>query len=163
MVQILYAFENNLEKTDEVTRAWETLSGIGGLKSGNCEICPKTYCKSPLITTLWGQTGYYNQQCPFDAGENKYTYAGCTAVAIAQVMKFWNNPSQGSGSKAYQDGNDFPNSYYNSANFGSITYNWANMPNTAYWGASYQIAQLIYHCGVSVDMDYGYNDSGTGQ
>ncbi len=162
--QILYALENNLEKTDEVAHAWENYSGIssGVLKSANCEIWPKTFSKSPLTTTLWGQIGFYNEQCPYDETEEIYTYAGCTAVAMAQVMKFWNKPAHGSGSKSYQDSNNPPNSYNNNANFGTTTYNWANMPDIAGWGTSFEIAKLIHHCGVSINTDYGYNESSTG-
>lgn len=69
---------------------------------------------------------------------------------MAQVMKYHNYPAQGTGSYSYS------HSVYGSlsANFGATTYNWSAMPNDL---SSYNdgVATLLYHCGVSVEMDYG--------
>lgn len=113
---------------------------------------------TPLCTTLWDQGCYYNDLCPADVKASSTcgnTYTGCVATAMAQIMKYWNYPSQGSGSHSY----NHPTYGTLSADFGSTTYNWANMPNSI---TSYNndIATLMYHCGVSVDMNYGSDASG---
>lgn len=41
---------------------------------------------TPLLTTQWNQDAPYNQACPMQ-GANA-TYTGCTATALAQVMKY---------------------------------------------------------------------------
>jgi len=82
-------------------------------------------------------------------------YTGCVATAMAQVLKYWNYPSQGSGSHSYT------HATYGllSADFGSTTYNWTNMPNNVV-SSNNSVATLMYHCGVSVEMDYSADGSG---
>lgn len=41
---------------------------------------------APLLTTLWNQDSPYNDQCPLQGASR--TYTGCTATALAQVMKY---------------------------------------------------------------------------
>ncbi|MDB5282259.1 MAG: Peptidase family protein [Bacteroidota bacterium] len=116
---------------------------------------------TPLVTTTWNQEPYYNQLCPFSTTDNQRAVTGCVATAMAQIMKFWNYPATGTGSYSYTDAPpSFSNNYgVQSANFGATTYNWAAMPlnltanNTA-------VATLMYHCGVSVAMDYGDDNQG---
>lgn len=110
---------------------------------------------TPLVATRWDQSPYYNALCPYDYGASKRTPSGCVATAMAQIMKFWNAPSQGTGSHSY-----FHDTYgQQSANFGTTTYNWSAMPNSLS-GSNSAIATLMYHCGVAVDMDYGPQGSG---
>jgi hypothetical protein len=113
----------------------------------------------PLIQTRWDQNSYYNSLCPADDdGPGDHAYAGCVATAMAQVMRYWEYPTQGTGSHSYSC--DYGTL---SADFGNTTYNYAIMPdmltsNTPAAQAQ-EVAKLIYHCGVSVDMDYGSDAS----
>ena len=115
----------------------------------------------PLITTHWNQDCYYNEYCPstgggwWGGGPCGHAYAGCVACAMAQVMKYWNYPTQGHGSHSYV------HSEYGeqSANFGATTYQWDEMPEQIY-SHNDAVATLMYHCGVSVDMNYGPDGSG---
>nr|NQU93903.1 C10 family peptidase [Bacteroidota bacterium] len=102
------------------------------------------------------QDCYYNNDCPADAsGPCGHVYAGCGAVAMAQQMKYYSHPSTGTGSHSYTHA-----TYgLQSANFGTTTYDYSQMPNSISANNSH-IAQLMYHCGVSVDMDYGTSGSG---
>ena len=133
----------------------------------------------PLIQTTWDQGEPFWNQCPSKNGSRAYT--GCVATAMAQVMKYWNWPVQGTGSKSYRPLD--PNSdYYDygpygtqSADFGATTYDWDNMLN-AYtyldsWGTDHvlsgltnaqkdAVATLMYHCGVASEMMYGDADAG---
>jgi len=113
------------------------------------------YAVNPLLTTTWNQGTYYNASCPVDAnGSGGHVWAGCVATAMAQVMKYHNHPLTGSGSHSY-----FDNSYgTQSANFGATTYNWDSMPNSLS-GHNRAVATLLYHAGVSVEMDYGVDGS----
>lgn len=119
---------------------------------------------SPLLTTTWNQSPYYNALCPFNSTDNQRCVTGCVATAMAQIMRFWKSPTTGTGSYTYTDAP--PSFTYNygtqSANFGTTTYNWANMP-TSISAANNDVATLMYHCGVAVAMDYGdANQGGSG-
>lgn len=124
--------------------------------------CSKgTKTVSPLIYTHWNQDCYYNEYCPetsggwWDGGPCGHAYAGCVACAMAQIMKYWDYPAQGYGSHSYVHG-----TYGElSANFGATTYQWDQMPNSIY-SHNDAIATLMYHCGVSVNMNYSGSGSG---
>lgn len=113
----------------------------------------------PLLTTTWNQEPYYNSLCPLYDGVHR-SVTGCTATATAQVMKYWNYPRTGFGSRTYIDTLSEINVYdILTADFGSTTYDWEHMPNTLNSYSSdteiLAVATLIYHVGIAVDMDYG--------
>lgn len=115
-----------------------------------------TASAGPLLSTEWGQSTYYNDYCPVDYdGPDDHALVGCVAVAMAQVMKYHNFPETGSGSHSYSH----PTYGTLSANFGSTTYDWDSMPDSL---SDYDsdVAELLYHVGVSVEMDYGPSGSG---
>lgn len=103
----------------------------------------------PLLQTTWSQSPHYNAQCPGGS------VTGCVATAMAQIMKYHNHPAQGAGFHSY----NAPNYGTLSANFGATTYNWGGMPNNVS-SANSAVATLMYHCGVSVDMQYSPQVSG---
>jgi len=142
--QITAVIEQNLDGDKEIETAWE--------QYGKFNPDPPAYkAVSPLLTTTWNQNQYYNQQCPADAaGPGGHAYAGCAAVSMAQVIKYWQHPTTGTGSNSYT------HSTYGtiSANFGATTYNYALMPNSIST-TNFEVAQLLFHCGVSVKMNYG--------
>ncbi len=117
---------------------------------------------SPLIAATWNQTTPYNQDCPAtpSGGSGGHTYVGCVATAMAMVMHFWGHPATGVGSHSYTH----PTYGVQSADFGATTYAWSSMPNSinasSPAAAKAAIAQLSYHCGVSVNMDYSPTGSG---
>lgn len=114
---------------------------------------------TPLLSTAWDQTCLYNDSCPSDVNAPPnlcgHVWAGCVATAMAQVMRYFSYPAQGTGSKSYysiQYGNQH-------ANFGSTTYDWTQMPILLNQ-PSPEVARLMYHCGVSVEMNYHLLGSG---
>lgn len=98
---------------------------------------------APLLQTKWDQAPHVNAQCPGGS------VTGCVATAMAQIMKYHAYPQQGVGFHSY----NAPNHGTLSANFGATTYNWGAMPNIVN-SANNAVATLMYHCGVSVDMQY---------
>ena len=152
--QINHAVTNNLEPDTETMAQWENIAttGFEGTNTRNMYNDVQ-----PLLTTNWNQDNPYNAYCPaHNYGPGGHVYAGCVATAMSMVMKYWNWPEQGTGSHSYTP-EGFPTQ---SVNFGETTYNWASMPNSCN-GSNYQaVATLMWHCGVSVDMQYGYNGSG---
>ena len=95
--------------------------------------------------------------CPYDVDNtnNQHCVTGCPATAMAQIMKYWNYPTQGAGIHSY----NHPTYGTLSANFGATTYNWSGMPNNV-TSNNNAVATLMYHCGVAVDMQYSANLSG---
>lgn len=110
----------------------------------------------PLVTSRWGQEGYYNDSCP--------SYVGCMAVAMGQVMRFHNWPKQGRGWHEYIP-TDEPERGPQFANFGATTYRWDLMHDKLrdnHTDAEKSaVAQLLYHAGVSVNMSYTEEGSGS--
>jgi len=112
----------------------------------------------PLVTTRWDQGTYYNYSCPAHAsGPDGHCVTGCVATAMAQVMKYWNYPESGFGSHSYE------HPFYGTlaVDFSAATYNWAGMTNTANSTSKVPISLLMYHCGVSVEMNYSPASSGS--
>ena len=147
----IYSYVSNLsqsDKPDDIHPAWSTL-----LKT-NRSIQSRTTTIGPLLTSCWSQGCHFNALCPYDLnGPCDSCKVGCIAVAMAQIMHYWNFPGKGNGDYGYYP----PNYPYQYANFGNTLYNWVNMP----WDlANSCIAELCYHCGVSTSTKYGPGESG---
>ena len=117
-----------------------------------------------LVQTTWNQNYPYNYFCPEgEGGPGGHCYAGCVATAAAQLMKYWDHPLHGQGSYTYTP-EDHPEYGPLTVNFGEATYDWDNMPNSISASSPQEqieaVAQLIYHVGVSVDMNYRPTSSG---
>jgi PKD repeat protein len=133
-----------------VTADWDRYSAPGFVPA-------KVIDAGPLLQTTWDQDCFYNEQCPADAaasGSCFHAYAGCGATAMAQILKYWNFPQHGTGSYGYTH-----STYgYLFANFAGSTYKYSAMPDALPSGNT-EVAQLIYHCGVAQEMDYGPSSS----
>lgn len=142
---------NTMQPSAAISAQWTALinNAPSAFASG------KTTSVSPLLKTNWDQVPYYNAMCPYDNSAGKRAVTGCVATAMAQVMKFWNYPSKGSGFHSYNS-ESFGTL---SADFGSTTYDWTSMPNSINSNNT-AIATLMYDCGVSVDMNYSVETSG---
>jgi len=146
-VEIEYMRDHNVQATAEIKNEWN------GYTSNFKTALPaiNTVSVAPLCATKWNQNGGgsvpYNNLCPGGS------VTGCVATAMAQIMKKWNYPAQGTGQSSYTAG-----TYGTlSANYGTTTYKWANMPNTS---SNSDVATISYHCGVSVQMNYSPSGSG---
>lgn len=136
--------------------AWEINPTWQALTVSNYEAYPITRDVAPLCTALWNQNWPYNSLCPVDVnGPGGRVYAGCVAVSMAQIMKKWGAPSLGMGTHSYTA----PGYGILGVNFGATNYDWAAMPNSL-TSVNMQVSTIIYHCGVSVDTQYGANASG---
>ncbi|MBR5844160.1 MAG: thiol protease/hemagglutinin PrtT [Bacteroidaceae bacterium] len=107
----------------------------------------------PLVKRNLDQGSPYNKYCPKVDG--KSSLVGCVAVAMTQAMMVQHYPVAARGKHSY-----------NCASAGMLSinydeekpYDWDAMDR----GDSDEIARLLYHCGVSVDMDYTPEGSGAG-
>ena len=148
-----YCEERGIMMNSDVENEWNAL------ENNELPAVRDTRTVNPLTITTWNQNDPYNYYAPESWwGPGGRCYAGCVACAMSQIMKYWNYPVQGHGSHSYT------HSQYGeqSANFGETTYDWDIMPNSCYSinEASLAVALLMYHCGVSVNMNFGPDGSG---
>jgi len=172
--EINYVVQKNMEASPTVKAEWENLIHYQGeLKSAYAIDSVK-----PMTTTKWGYGAPYNNLCPQDPKASVKNGGrcpvGCAAVAMAQIMKYWDNiqktkvnlardiwyrPLRGYGTNSYAS-----NYGTLSADFGNTVYQWFAMwdvvTNTSPEKEKLAVATLMYHCGISVNMEYTYNSSG---
>ncbi|MDE6410815.1 MAG: C10 family peptidase [Muribaculaceae bacterium] len=113
-----------------------------------------------LATPLWGQDAPYNILLPKINDQHPVT--GCTATAMAIIMKYHNFPENGNKSAVYWDWEkrenytlDYENTYFD----------WANMLNEytedGYEQKNAEAVGLLMKCaGLSIGTYYGTNESG---
>ncbi len=150
---------NNFVADPEIKQAWSMLTSNQSASTTQT-VLPEYYLK-----TEWGQGDLYNTFCPLSIyGPRGLT--GCVATALAQVLKFWNYPVVGKGGYVAYEDNDPSDSISGifGAPIGGYVYNWKDMPNKLDGSTSNiqnnSVANLMYHCGVAVKMDYGVSGSG---
>lgn len=164
--------EDGLVANEETSAMWNRLrKSPPSTPGGNVVV-------DMLVQTQWDQGDPYWKLTPGSGSDKAYT--GCVATAMAQVMKYWEWPKKGTGSHTYQPVMDIFDDYDNylrtdtiypgllTVKFGEMTYDWDNMlkkyTSSATTEQKNAVATLMYHCGVSAEMQYGsdaYNGSGT--
>ena len=114
---------------------------------------------APLLgSILWDQGDPYNLQCPVmsDGGRS---VVGCVATAMAQIMEYHQWPEKGTGTiPGYTTRSQ--GLVIDEENIENTYYDWDHM-TPIYTSESTDeernaVATLMYHCGISVGMDYGY-------
>ena len=131
---------------------------------------PKNDIKPLLGDIKWDQYAPYNLLSPTTV-EGEETPTGCVATAMAQVMGMYQWPKRGYGKNEYQmyvpSNDEEVLTYVTMArDFSKSRYEWGKiLPYYNYNGdepeeAKLAIAQLMYDCGVSVNMNYAPEGSG---
>ena len=126
---------------------------------------PTTYSSSrvigPLIETQWGQDGVWQQSTPLK--NDNPTYPGCTTVATAQVLYYYQYQNYANTDTCYRldheldspdiDGNTLCLDFQSS----NITYNWDNLAKTEQEENSKveSTADFLYHVGVTLNAQFG--------
>ena len=126
----------------------------------------------PLIKTKWGQGTPFNYHCPLSSHGSK-SVSGCVATAMAQVLYYYGQPSQGQG--GLEKYTTRSTNTMQSINYDTLTIDWSKIKDTYRYyideNGRYQsvpdradeenneVAKLMHACGVSVFMDY---DTGSG-
>ena len=154
--QIDFGRKNNVLAAEPVAQAWDyynTMTSARVSLEGDRDV-------EPLLAIMWNQDYPYNAYCPEDnAGPGGHVYAGCVATAMSMVMAYFRYPEQGTGTYTY----NCPGYGNQTANFGQTHYNWDAMLNSISAGngvAVNAIAELQYHCAVSVRMGFAPDGSG---
>ena len=110
---------------------------------------------TPLIKTAWGQQAPFYYKTPVINGEHAKT--GCVATAMSQVIYYHQFPRQGKQGVFSFDNFSF--------DFANTVFDYPAMKEEYDRDASemdpsvQQVANLMYACGVTVNMDYGVESS----
>ncbi|NLA24356.1 MAG: T9SS type A sorting domain-containing protein [Bacteroidales bacterium] len=149
--------ENPISASDEIVEEWLDLATYTPGKSFK----NKTTV-GPLLLAKWNQDWPYNAALPESSdctgyGANGHVYVGCVATAMVQVMKYYNWPSSGEGSKTHLSW--FNGGWGNkTVNFAQQTYDWYSIPFEGS-GVNDELAKINYHAGVAVGMHWGCDGS----
>lgn len=161
--QIEFDVANHIDANETVATQWHCVQAMGKIHADRS----KGHI-DPLLIEKWGQGNPYNRYCPEDpVGSGNHVVTGCAATAMAQIMHYWRYPEHGQGSHSYTP-YTHPEYGVQSVDFSAATYRWDQMPNRLSELSSMPssdeeidaVATLMYHCGVSVDMDYAPGGSG---
>ena len=119
----------------------------------------------PLLGDIqWNQWAPYNMLCP--TVENKETPTGCVATAMVQVMGMYQWPKRGYVKNEYQmfapsydeEGNYVHGELTMARDFTQSKYKWEKiLPQYDGYESEEEnlaIAQLMYDCGISINMEY---------
>ncbi len=157
--EIQYVREHNLSATPDIVAEWKSVNETGSLNRGG----QTRAVVEPLCHSIWNQNYPWNSQCPpcvDTLGNGGHVFAGCAATAMGQVMKFWDWPAVGNGSHSYNADGIGPLT----ANFGETEYHFELIPlaldSTSSEEEIYYVAQLLYHLGIALDMQYSAVGSG---
>jgi hypothetical protein len=152
--EIAYAIENGLSQDEQTKAAWQAFENENPVQSQSSG--DYVY---PLIKTQWDQESPYNNLCPVISGRR--TLSGCGATAMAQIMKYHEHPTTRTV--------EIPGYTTSSKAIkidpitGSTSYDWKNMTDTYSFSSTSveneTVATLMYHCGVSIKMDYDLESS----
>lgn len=120
-------------------------------------VVPSRKAIAPLCATKWNQGAPFNNMCPmYDASQRCVT--GCTATAMAQVMKYHQHPDKGTGTMTYAPTINGTATTI-TLDFSQTTFDWGNMLNvynsSATEAQNNAVATLMYNCGVACQMSYG--------
>lgn len=123
----------------------------------------KNLSVAPLLSTTWDQGWPYNLECPTNTMGGR-AVTGCVATAMAQLMNYWNFPTQANpdfnvchtDSNPFDETSDVMGSWCRNLGGG---YNWSLMQDN-YVGNSNalqqaEIGNLMSDCGIAAKMDYG--------
>jgi len=142
--ELITLINNPAVPSEEIAEKWNYYISENVQSNRNRDV-------SPLIDALFDQGGSWNNGIQNEIGFNGPV--GCVAVAMCQIMHYWGYPEHGTGSTYYTE-NDYG---YIEVDFEDAFYDFDNMAAT-YATPSSQL--LLFHAGVSVNMDYDWSGSG---
>ncbi len=166
---LAFSFQNNFAETLSKQKI------IGKLLEGGFQERETKHFKKnlterlwgPFVQTLWGQVNCYDQNNNLINVTNYYTphhyAAGCVAIAMGQVMRYYKWPRIGTGSYTYSDTYGSSKGTY-SADFGQTFYQWRQMLNRYKYRRSTDeerqaVGRLVFDVAVALRTDFEHNGS----
>lgn len=109
----------------------------------------------PIIKVNWNQNEPYNKYCPMKG--SKRSIVGCVAVAMGQAISVTRHPDKPIGKFSSTSAVSTIKTF----DFDEQkSYDWNKISNGE-TDKYDEVARLLYHLGISVDMQYGVDASGT--
>ena len=144
------AINSNVSATEEVSDEWNKY-----LTGDNLNLQTRD-AAGPLLLSKINQTGGWNDYCPDGScSDGDQVPNGCVAVSMTALMHYWSYPTTGYGSNSCYCGGYGTQS----ADFSDATYDYDSMGDAT--SATDAAALLLWHAGVSVNMDYECEGSGS--
>lgn len=134
---------------------------------------PGTTSTEGWVETQWTQSSPYNQYCPMDPVTSNRSYAGCPAIAMAQIVNYYKTTNN----TRFDDGDDYHHNYagrnyYIDDDFDSLDF--LSFPLLNQWLDSIDLifgnsqetsnqsaAALVFACGTACVQVYTSQGSGT--
>lgn len=144
--EIATGIRNNAPEDKAMLKEWAEVL------DGEFNIPPAPKADDYLVQSTWEQGYGYNKYCPQLNGQN--VVVGCVATAMAQIIRYYEYPTRGFGSKSYT------HNYYGQlgVSFDTSEYDYSLMPLHVTWRSNSNeidmVSRLCYHCGVVVSMNY---------
>ncbi len=114
---------------------------------------------APMVNARYNQSEPYNLMCPTINGNT--TVTGCSATAMAQIMRYFKYPTTGTGSISYSWAGGSGETL--SMDFSATTFDWNNILNIYTSSATTEqknaVALLMKACGYAQNMNYGVSAS----
>ncbi|MDL2245098.1 thiol protease/hemagglutinin PrtT [Parabacteroides sp. OttesenSCG-928-J18] len=153
--EILYSIEQNITPSPEIKEEWQNLS----YETKADVITPGL----ELPTAKWDQLEPYYNLCPLDDGE--LSVAGCVATSMAIVMHYHRWPERGTGSIEYttrKKGISVSATFDTEYDWDNMLFEYLKVENVPTWTdqQAEAVAELMFHCGAAVEMDYKSTSSG---
>lgn len=118
----------------------------------------------PLLFSKWAQGLPFNQQCPTytSSGSTNYCPSGCVAIAMAQIMYYYQSSFGSKAIPAYTSKKD--NLTFELPALSATTFNYEIMnpwyhDESSNSASAQEVQKLIKYCGQAVEMQYGKKTS----
>ena len=135
-----------------------TTTDIAGPRKVNSAAKHPTDVIAPLLTTEWGQWEPFNSQCPYIGDAQCPT--GCTATALAQVMRYHHHPSGSLAIPSYKT----RTTNLTVPALPATSFDWDDMPDQLTADSAPEsieaVAKLMRYCGQATSMNYNTTGSG---
>lgn len=150
-----------LLKIKRFSGQWNYLTSdeIQNTQNNNVEFYLTGAPGTAILTTTWHQNDPYNFYAPTaSGGPGDRAWAGCTATALAQVLRHHRLPALVASNHTYVDNAGACQGTHSINDAGMGEYDWPNMPSSISISSpeaeKQAVGQLIYHCGVTLESNY---------
>ena len=122
---------------------------------------------APLLNVHWGQGMPYNVLLPHISGSNNaHAYVGCVAVAMAQVMSYWQYPSRPTQTIPGYTSASGKTYAVSMPSLQPMDFDWENMRDTYYTtdstsAACRAVADLMLYSTTSLQSNFGPSSTGS--
>ena len=122
---------------------------------------------SPMLNVNWGQGMPYNVLLPhINGSENAHAYVGCVAVAMAQIMSYWQYPARPTKTIPGYTSNSGKTYAVTMPSLSPIDFDWENMQNTYYTNDSTStecmaVANLMRYSTTAMQSSFGLTSTGS--